>query len=50
MGYYKIGKLMNNMMRILLRSNCNWLARVKCERDGEEGRETLGMGNCSVNI
>ena len=26
------------------------LARVKFDRDGEGGREALGMGNCSINI
>ena len=26
------------------------LARVKCDKDGEGGREALGMGNCSINI
>ena len=26
------------------------LARVKFDRDGEGGREDLGMGNCSINI
>ena len=26
------------------------LARVKFGRDGERGREALGMGNCSINI
>ena len=26
------------------------LARVKFDRDGEGGREALGMGNCSINV
>ena len=26
------------------------LARVKFDRDGEGGREALGMGNCCINI
>ena len=26
------------------------LARVKYHRDGEGGREGLGVGNCSINI
>ena len=26
------------------------LAGVKFDRDGETGREALGMGNCSINI
>ena len=26
------------------------LARVKFDRDGEGGREALGMENCSINI
>ena len=26
------------------------LARVKFDRDGEGGREAIGMGNCSINI
>ena len=26
------------------------MARVKFDRDGEGGREALGMGNCCVNV
>ena len=26
------------------------LARVKCDRDDERGREALGEGHCSINI
>ena len=26
------------------------LARVKFDRDGERGREALGMRNCSINL
>ena len=26
------------------------LAGVKFDKDGEGGRKTLGMGNCSINI
>ena len=26
------------------------MAGVKFDRDGGEGRKTLGLGNCSINI
>ena len=26
------------------------LAKIKYDRDSEEGREALGVGNCTVNI
>ena len=37
---------MKNMMRIALKRD---LSR-KFDRDGEEGRETVGMGYFSINI
>ena len=36
-------------MKILLKRGFQ-LARVKFDRDSEEGREALGMGNSSINI
>ena len=36
---------MKNMMKIVLKR-----AKVKFYKYDEEGREVLGMGNCSINI
>ena len=37
---------MNNIMKIVLKRN----VLKKTDKNGEDGREALGMGNCSINI
>ena len=48
MGQDKIGKPIKKMMKIVLKRVQQ--AKVKFYRDGEEGREVLGMENCSIII